>query len=47
MTFKGLSYEAQTLIVNALMGLYDNCDPPEISESIQNELIAWCEGDDQ
>lgn len=38
--FSRLSEEAQELIVNAVLGMYED-GPPEMSDEIHKELEAW------
>lgn len=40
-SFCRLSEEAQNLIIGALLGDYDKLGPPEIPESVKNEIAHW------
>ncbi len=44
--FSRLSEEAQQLIVNSLLGMYDQFGPPEMSESVRAEIVAWVKIDE-
>lgn len=39
--FSRLSFEAQELIVDAALGKFDREKPPEIPESVKQEIIDW------
>ena len=39
--FEKLSEEAQCLIVDAVLGIYDDTEPPKISENVRAEIANW------
>lgn len=45
--FEELSYEAQDMIVRALLGEFEDANPPEIPESVKLELAAWAATEDK
>lgn len=40
--FARLSSAAQELIVDAVLGVYDDGPPSNISESVKEEIAQWC-----
>jgi hypothetical protein len=43
--FNKLSKEAQDLIVRASVGEFDDCEPPDISEEVKEEISRWGYGE--
>ena len=39
--FSRLSFEAQELIIDAALGKFSAGNPPEIPESVKQEIIDW------
>jgi hypothetical protein len=45
--FSRLSQEAQDLIVRAIVGEFDEAGPPEIPDSVREEIAEWAAGPDE